>query len=411
MPQNYQFVETLIQLRQHYQLLNEDAERDSNHATEQLNHINALLIDQLRGNQQFVDSLLELRSHYQALHAQHQQKANSAKEQLHHVNALLADQAVLQHSQSISTHAATLEQLALSGAITDNGKELQKQSLLVAQKPETPEISDQQITSDVSQGVGDGAIALGSEESPQQDLEMAESPETPQMSEPEIHSEPSQVEQQPEPELPMESTDIIEDFPKRSPRHSAPLKTPLLPQYGHLTKSEAVEKLLQENEGKVLQVDFIIRALYGELPPGDITAEKSRLNETLRKGVAKGLWDKVPDEAGCYTADIKLIDKQVEPDDVENKKSQIRKPSSRATEGMLPRYQNLTFTDAVETVLGDHSGEIVTTDIMAQALFGELEGSALVEVKKKVGKILWSGANQGRWQSVPGQAGAYTLSL
>jgi len=48
---------------------------------------------------------------------------------------------------------------------------------------------------------------------------------------------------------------------------------------------------------------------------------------------------------------------------------------------------------------------------MARALYGELEGSALVEAKKKVGKILWSGGSQGRWQSVLGQKGAYTLDL
>ncbi len=78
---------------------------------------------------------------------------------------------------------------------------------------------------------------------------------------------------------------------------------------------------------------------------------------------------------------------------------------------MLPRYQNLTFTDAVETVLRDRSGEIITSDIMTRALYGELEGSALVETRNKIGKIMWSGANQGRWQSVLGQKGAYTLSL
>lgn len=101
----------------------------------------------------------------------------------------------------------------------------------------------------------------------------------------------------------------------------------------------------------------------------------------------------------------------MEPDNVEEKKPQRRKPNSKATEGMLPCYRNLTFTEAVERVLRDRSGEIVTTDIMARALYGDLEGQDLVEAKKKVGKILWSGANQGRWQSVPGQAGAYTLDL
>lgn len=59
----------------------------------------------------------------------------------------------------------------------------------------------------------------------------------------------------------------------------------------------------------------------------------------------------------------------------------------------------------------DRSGEILTPDIVTRALYGEIEGKALTQAKTKVGKTLWSGANQGRWKSVPGQAGAYTLDL
>lgn len=241
----------------------------------------------------------------------------------------------------------------------------------------------------------------------------------------------SQVEQQPEPEPLIESASV-DNSPQRwsrqnqvpptgspfsnpapSPlsRRAAPLKTPLLPQYQHLTKSEAIEKLLHEHSGTILHVDYLIRALYGELTEEDIAAEKPRLNDSLKRGVAKGLWDRVPDEVGCYTADIKLVDKEVEPKLVEAKKRQPRKPNSKVTEGILPRYRGLTFTEAVGTVVRDRRSEILTPDVVARALYGELEGKALTEAKTKVGKTLWSGANQGRWQSVPGQAGAYTLDL
>ena len=104
----------------------------------------------------------------------------------------------------------------------------------------------------------------------------------------------------------------------------------------------------------------------------------------------------MPDSPGYYTADMKLVDSETEQKLVEDKKPQGRKPNSKATEGMLPHYQNLTFTQAVEIVLRDRSGEIITSDIMVRALYGELEGSAFVEARNKVGKVLWSGANQGR---------------
>ncbi len=349
-------------------LLIDDAERDLTHVTEQLNHVNALLVNQLVKNQQFTESLIQLREHYQALHQKSHQKAQNAKEQIAHINALLADSLVLQHSQQqpISIQAATREQQALSGAmptadtrnatIANNTEESQKQSPASAQESKPPEILEQIILDD-GQGVGDGAIANQSEELPQQELEVAESPESLQVLEPQIPTDSHQVEQQPELEPPTELSDV-EDSLKRSPsdkpapspssRKAAPLKTPLLPQYQHLTKSSAIENLLHEHSGTILHVDFILRALYGELPPEDITTEMPRINDSLKKGVAKGLWDRVPDEVGCYTADIKLVDREVEPDKVEDKKPQRRKPNSKATEGMLPRYRGLTFTDAVE---------------------------------------------------------------
>jgi hypothetical protein len=303
-----------------------------------------------------------------------------------------------------------------NAAIANNTEESQKQSPASAQESKPPEILEQIILDD-GQGVGDGAITTPTKESPQQNLEVVESSESLQVSEPQIPTDSHQVEQQPEPEPPAELPDV-EDSPsdtERSPspsaRQVALLKTPLLPQYEHLTKSEAIEQLLQDNEGKVLHLNYIIRALHGELKPEDIAAEKSRMSDSLKKGIAKGLWDRVPDSPGYYTIDMKLVDSEASQKKVEERKPQRRKPNSKATEGMLPRYRNLTFTDAVETVLRDRSGEIVTSDIMTQALYGELEGTALVETKNKIGKIMWSGASQGRWQSVPGQKGACTLTL
>ncbi|MBW4637879.1 MAG: hypothetical protein KME05_06525 [Gloeocapsa sp. UFS-A4-WI-NPMV-4B04] len=434
MPQNQYFIQNLIELRSHYQSLIGDAERDSNNATEQLNHITALLVDQLVEDQQFTESLIQLREHYQSLHQKSHQKTQNAKEQITHVNALLADSLVLQHSQQqpIPIQAATLEQQALLGVIADKDGESQRQEPELTPDLKPPEILEQRITSDSNQEEDDGAIATPTKESPQQNLEVAESPESLQVSEPQIPTDSHQVEQQPELEPPTELPDVEDSpndserwshseppsaslidkpVPSASSRKAAPLKTPLLPQYQHLTKSSAIENLLHEHSGTILHVDFILRALYGELSLQDITAEMPRINDSLKKGVVKGLWDRVPNEVGCYTADIKLVDSEVEPKLVEAKKRQSRKPNSKATERMLPRYRNLTFTDAVESVMRDRSGEIITSDIMARALYGELEGPALVEARNKIGKVLWSGANQGRWQSVAGQKGAYTLDL
>lgn len=109
------------------------------------------------------------------------------------------------------------------------------------------------------------------------------------------------------------------------------------------------------------------------------------------------------------------LDEQDSPE-LESKKAdryklQRRKFSSKSTEEMLPRYQQLNFTEAVEAVVQENAGEILTTDKVARTLYGELSGPTLTKAKEKVGKTLWSGAKQKRWQRVPGQMGAYTLDI
>lgn len=277
----------------------------------------------------------------------------------------------------------------------------------MVEEEEPIEVSERQIITDV-----------GQREQNEKTLEL-QAPELPVAIEQQIPKDFSQVEQQSKPGPLIESPDV-EDSPERSQegeleeltsRYSPLLRTPLLPQYQHLKKSEVVQKLMRENEGSILHFGYIIRALYGELEPEDVKAERPRMNDSLKKVVAKRLWYKAPDSPGCYTADLKLVEKEAASKKVEGKKRQARKPNSKATEGMLPRYRNLSSTEAVEIVVRDRFGKVLTPDVVARTLYGNLEGQAFTQAKTKAGKTLWSGANQGRWQSVPGQLGVYTLNF
>ncbi len=317
-----------------------------------MSHVNALLIEQLN-NQQFVESLMELRAYYQALYEEQQQKVAHAREQLSHVNALLADSLVLQHNgqHSVSIQSATVERepQALAGT-TD---------------------------------------AQHQEESPPEESEPPNALNSP------LSSPASQTEQ------------LQEDEPTQLP----PVKTPLLPQYANLTKLQAVEKLLHEHSGGIVDTNYIIYALHGKLEPEEIKEEKPRMYDTLKKGVEKGLWERVPHSPGCYTLDLKLLESEAKKKEAEDNKRQGRKSRYKSRDEMLPRYQNLSFTDAVEAVLRENAGQTLTTDKVAKELYGELKGYALTKAKEKIGKTLWSGASQGRWQRVPGKLGSYTLNL
>lgn len=348
----HQFVESLLEVRVHYQSLHDEYERSCIHIREQMSHVNALLIEQL-SNQQFVESLMELRAYYQALYEEQQQKVAHAREQLSHLNALLADSLVLQHNgqHSVSIQSATVEREPQALAATTD--------------------------------------AQHQEESSPEESEPPNSLNSP------LSSPASQTEQ------------LQEDEPTQLP----PVKTPLLPQYANLTKLQAVEKLLREYSGGIVDTNYIIYALHGKLEPEDIKEEKPRMYDTLKKGVEKGLWERVPNSPGCYTLDLKLLESEAKKKEAEDNKRQGRKSRYKSRDEMLPRYQNLSFTDAVEAVLREKAGQTLTTDKVAKELYGELKGYALTKAKEKIGKTLWSGASQGRWQRVPGKLGSYTLDL
>ncbi|MUL36269.1 hypothetical protein [Gloeocapsopsis dulcis] len=389
MDQFQHFIHNLIELRDRYQTLQQKCDRAISHTTEQLNHINALLADQLVENQQFVENLVQLRAHYQTLHAQQQSKAQNAKEQIAHINALLADQIVLQHNELQTIVPSPTEKQNLNVFANSKGESQQQSDLLD-----------------------------NLEQSEEQNIEEASLPQ------PEPQTPTSVEELDSESELPIQSLDTehstfrdphqtvasSRDFarPTHSPQQSRFLKTPLLPQYQHLSKSEAVEQLLQENEGSILHLDYIIRAVHGEIDVQDLKAEKLRMNDTLRKGVEKGLWEKVPDSPGCYTIDLKLTESDSSLNKDQNNQPRTQKHPNKSNEQLLTRYQNMSFTAAVATVVQENAGEILTPEKVARILYGEIAGKELTEAKAKVGKILWSGAKQGRWKSVPGQLGEYT---
>jgi hypothetical protein len=61
-----------------------------------------------------------------------------------------------------------------------------------------------------------------------------------------------------------------------------------------LSKIDAVLKVMNENAGKVINVDDIIERLYGQLSLADYKAEKGRMKDVMNRGVKGGLWRKAP---------------------------------------------------------------------------------------------------------------------
>lgn len=75
----------------------------------------------------------------------------------------------------------------------------------------------------------------------------------------------------------------------------------LLPEYEGLTLEQAIALLLGDNRGVILQRDYIVRALYGEVPQSKKATTYRQVSQALKAGVRSGLWDVDPDNADCYT--------------------------------------------------------------------------------------------------------------
>lgn len=385
MPSTESFITTLLEMRSHYQAQTRERDRLVAQAQEGLTHVNALLVDEILDNQQFATNLLQMRSHLSATLEEQKGLLSKAKEQLVHINALLAEEIAMQDrdGQTISMQAATINNnLALTEVVEP------KELPIPEQSEDIPTLQGKVQAVEENQESSLDLEQVSPADIPSEDQLEAEKKNQPQL---------SVVDELPIPEI---------EAPQANRGNKTQLlKTPLLPQYQHLTRSEAVEKLLQENIGTILHTDYIVRSLYGNLEKEAFKVEKQRLYETLGKGIAKGLWDKVPDQPGCYTVDLKLVDREVKPDSSQ----QAIAPTNNVTLKLLPAYQHLNYTQAVTTVLQENAGQAMDSEKVATILYGDLEGKDLSKAKDKVGKILWAGARQKKWQPVTGKLGQYKI--
>ncbi|MGF1487750.1 MAG: hypothetical protein ACFBSE_11725 [Prochloraceae cyanobacterium] len=84
----------------------------------------------------------------------------------------------------------------------------------------------------------------------------------------------------------------------------------VIPPYQGLSLANAVQKILEDNAGSILTLDYIVTMLYGKVDGEKLKVVKNRLVKTISIGKRKGKWDSVPNQPGCYTWDWQLIDKK-----------------------------------------------------------------------------------------------------
>jgi hypothetical protein len=189
-------------------------------------------------------------------------------------------------------------------------------------------------------------------------------------------------------------------------------EVPMLEEYFGLRRIEAVQKLLQKHPGNICHVDFVLRALYGELEPDIRKTVRGRVQSTLTQGKNDGRWFLVPGKSGYYTIDLKLLTSNRKTSSSKQENSKKPSPQSKANAvPMMGEFEGKFIIDALTTLLQQNPGKVFNVAQVIEALYGELDPEEIKEVKASVLNELSRGHRTGIFSRVPGEKGVYTWDV
>jgi hypothetical protein len=363
----------------------------------------------------FIKNLISLRDHYESVLSESERNAGHAREQLAHINALLVEQLVTPQAQlsaEFSTTAATPLAL-MSSTQNSNG------APAIAPVAKVRPTNFSSISAEVEAFAEDDDYA---------EHELIDVPELPEPA-PTVNREAVKLakSQTSKPATSASKRPIAQKASK--PRS----KLKLLPPYDTMSKIDAIAKLMKDHPGEILKTDQIIHHLHGELSTNDLKAERLRVRDVLKRGIKRKLWAKIADQDSTYTLDLKLLKSAAKSTPKSTSSSPLKpaiveKPSRKianqsklqaGSTAKLKSADNLVFRpefvgknlmDSVEKVMKANQGKAMNADAVAKVLFGELVGKALTDVKKRLNTIFSKGVQQKRWIRVFNQRGSYMLA-
>jgi hypothetical protein len=186
---------------------------------------------------------------------------------------------------------------------------------------------------------------------------------------------------------------------------------PMLSEYQSLTRMEAIKKLLEQHLGTVCHIDFIVRSLYGDLEPHVFKVVKGRVQSSLTQGRERQTWFAIPNEPGCYTLDLSLVNVNQTNNHLntgKNKKKPLIAPKTKVIP-MLKAYEGQFLIDALTTFFRQNPGKVFGVAEIIAGLYGQLDAEEVREVKSKVLNELSRGYRTGRFSRIPDTVGFYTL--
>jgi hypothetical protein len=227
----------------------------------------------------------------------------------------------------------------------------------------------------------------------------------------------------------------------------------LLPAYQGKSKLDAIGTVLEENQGKVVYHDSIIKELYGEMSLEALKVERLRMKAALRQGVKKKLWQKasapssyilkvakakastpaekgtpstkgrkpkaLPNQSAQTPASVKkatpatkrtatrtsqtatakaLQSKKTQPEIVSINGKMLGAKQVLTTH---KDFNGLSKIDAVLKVMNENTGKVVNVDDIIERLFGQLSFAEYKAEKGRMKDVMNRGVKGGLWRKAP----------
>ena len=149
----------------------------------------------------------------------------------------------------------------------------------------------------------------------------------------------------------------------------------------------------QENPGTILQIDYLLRKIFGVVAREQIEELKSKMRSLLVLGESQQLWHKVPDSPNCWTMDATLL-------------TQLISPSSVKLERINANSDRETLLAAIAAVLKNAAPKQLSSQEISEAITpAKMKRKQKQRLYKRVQSLLPRWAERSGWKKIA--AGVY----
>ena len=344
--------------------------------------------------------LANLADYYRQLTEYHERSAEIAAKQLFHIEALLNPML------SLNSEASTESQIALSAPKKDNIHNDKEDLNSLDSEP------DSESFAPIAEQVADDTQEMDSEPDSESFAPIAE----------QVADDTQEMNSEPDSESFVPTAGQVADDTQEmdsEPTHDVSSESALEQE---ITAHQAIANILEANKGKILQIDYLIWELYGQMNEKALMSVKTEVERVLSQGQKDGYWYAIPDSPGCWTVDLSYFPElasNLAKVSSSDKKSSTKKktsntnnksPQARPTYSRLPYSpkleQYVTLTAALAQILQESYPQAMNIDAILQWFYPDgLSSSDRKQARASINDMLNKGSGYKGWKRI--KAGQY----